>query len=251
LIPIADDNSDRRLWPVVNSLLIAANVFAFVFVQGFGTNERVTYAYATVPAAIASGHGISRTVTVKDPISGDVVGQIPLRPPAGSVYWTLLTSVFLHGGLLHLLGNMLYLYIFGDNVEDAMGHGRYLVFYLLCGVLASLSHVVTTFAVGANPYLPALGASGAISGVLAAYLFLYPTKRVRVLIFVFIMDVPAIVAIGLWFVFQLVSGIGMLGQGSQAGGVAYGAHVGGFVAGLVLTRVFAPRRLRYRVAGLP
>jgi membrane associated rhomboid family serine protease len=248
LIPLADDNSDRRLSPIVNGLLIGVNVFVFVFLQALGTNERVTYAYATVPAAIASGHGISRTVTVTDPISGDVVGQIPLRQPAGSVYWTLLTSVFLHGGLLHLLGNMLYLYIFGDNVEDAMGHGRYLVFYLLCGVLASLSHVVTTFVAGANPYLPALGASGAISGVLAAYLVLYPTKRVRVLIFVFIMDVPAIVAIGLWLVFQLVTGIGMLGQGSQAGGVAYGAHIGGFAAGFLLFRAFLPGRPRYRIA---
>ena len=251
MIPIADDNSDRRLKPVVNGLLIAANVFAFVFLQGFGTNERVTYAYATVPAAIAAGHGISHTVTVVDPISGDVVGQIPLRPPPVSVYWTLLTSLFLHGGLVHLLGNMLYLYIFGDNVEDAMGHGRYLVFYLLCGVLASLSHVITTFVVGANPYLPALGASGAISGVLAAYLGLYPTKRVRVLIFVFIMDVPAIVAIGLWFVFQLVNGVGMLGAGSQAGGVAYGAHIGGFAAGFLLFRAFLPGRPRYRLAGSP
>ena len=99
-----------------------------------------------------------------------------------SVYWTLLTSLFLHGGLAHLLGNMLYLYIFGDNVENALGHGRYLVFYLICGVLASLSHVVTTVVVGANPYVPSLGASGAISGVLAAYLTLFPAKRVRVFV---------------------------------------------------------------------
>jgi membrane associated rhomboid family serine protease len=249
LIPLADDNSDRRLKPVVNGFLIGLNVFVFVFLQGFGANQRVTYTYATVPEAIATGHGISKTVTVVDPISGQAVGQIPLTPPPFSVYWTLLTSLFLHGGLLHLLGNMLYLYIFGDNVEDAMGHGRYLVFYLLCGVLASLSHVVTTFVVGANPYLPALGASGAISGVLAAYLALFPARRVRVLIFVFVMDVPAIVAIGLWFVFQLISGIGMLGSGSQAGGVAYGAHIGGFVAGFLLQRLFVPRRPSYREVG--
>jgi membrane associated rhomboid family serine protease len=249
LIPLADDNSDRQLTPVVNGFLIGLNVFVFVFLQAFGSNQRVTYTYATVPAAIASGHGISRTVTVVDPISGEAAGQIRLSPPPVSVYWTLLTSLFLHGGLLHLLGNMLYLYIFGDNVEDAMGHGAYFVFYLLCGVLASLSHVVTTFIAGANPYLPALGASGAISGVLAAYLRLFPAKRVRVLLFVFIVDVPAIVAIGLWFVFQLVSGVGMLGAGSQAGGVAYGAHVGGFLAGFLLLRVFVSRRPRYRFAG--
>jgi membrane associated rhomboid family serine protease len=248
MIPIADDNSDRRLTPIVNTILIGINVFVFVFLQGLGTNERLTYAYATVPAAIATGHGIARTVTVVDPISGDVVGQIPLRPPRVSVYWTLLTSLFLHGGLAHLAGNMLYLYIFGDNVEDALGHGRYLVFYLLCGVLASLSHVATTFVVGANPYLPALGASGAISGVLAAYLALYPARRVRVLVFVFVMDVPALVAIGLWFVFQLVNGVGMLGAGSQAGGVAYGAHIGGFVAGFLLLKAFSGQRPRYRLA---
>ena len=202
-----------------------------------------------MPAAIATGHGVDRTVTVTDPLSGDEVGQIPLASPPVSVYWTLLTSLFLHGGLMHLLGNMLYLYVFGDNVEDAMGHGPYLVFYLLCGVLASLSHVATTYVVGANPYLPALGASGAISGVLAAYLALYPTRRVRVLLFVFVMDVPAIFAIGLWFIFQLVSGIGMLGAGSQAGGVAYGAHIGGFAAGFLLLRVFVPRSPRYRAVG--
>jgi membrane associated rhomboid family serine protease len=250
LIPLADDNSDRQLAPVVNGFLIGLNVFVFVFLQGLGANQRVTYTWATVPEAIATGHGIARTVSVVDPISGEAAGQIRLSPPPVSVYWTLLTSLFLHGGLLHLAGNMLYLYIFGDNVEDAMGHGAYLVFYLLCGGLASLSHVLTTFVAGANPYLPALGASGAISGVLAAYLRLFPTKRVRVLLFVFVMDVPAIVAIGLWFVFQLVSGIGMLGAGSQAGGVAYGAHVGGFVAGFLLVRVFVPRRPRYRAVGV-
>ena len=250
MIPLADDNSDRQLAPVVNGFLIGLNVFVFVFLQGLGANQRVTYTWATVPEAIATGHGIARTVSVVDPISGEAAGQIRLSPPPVSVYWTLLTSLFLHGGLLHLAGNMLYLYIFGDNVEDAMGHGAYLVFYLLCGGLASLSHVLTTFVAGANPYLPALGASGAISGVLAAYLRLFPTKRVRVLLFVFVMDVPAIVAIGLWFVFQLVSGIGMLGAGSQAGGVAYGAHVGGFVAGFLLVRVFVPRRPRYRAVGV-
>jgi membrane associated rhomboid family serine protease len=248
MIPLADDNSDRQSTPVVNFLLIAANVFAFVLLQGFGTNERVTYAFATVPAAIATGQAVERTVNVVDPLSGDVVGHIRLEPPPVSVYWTLLTSLFLHGGVAHLLGNMLYLYVFGDNVEDAMGHGRYLVFYLLCGVLASLAHVLTTFVAGANPYLPALGASGAISGVLAAYLRLFPAKRVRVLLFVFVMAVPATVAIGLWFVFQLVNGIGMLGARSQAGGVAYGAHIGGFAAGFLLIRSFARRRPRYRIA---
>lgn len=248
MIPIADDNSDRTLKPVVNGLLIAANIFAFVFLQGLGSNERFTYAFATVPAQIVTGHGIERSVTVVDPLSGETVGSIDLQPPPVSVYWTLLTSMFLHGGLGHLLGNMLYLFIFGDNVEDALGHGRYLAFYVTCGVLASLSHVITTVVTGGNPYLPSLGASGAISGVLAAYLVLFPAKRVRMLVFVFVMDVPAFVAIGLWFVFQLVNGVGMLGSGSQAGGVAYAAHIGGFAAGFLLIRGFARHRPRFRLA---
>jgi rhomboid family protein len=248
MIPLGDDNSDRTLRPLINGLLIAANVFVFLFFQGAGSNERFTYAFATVPASIVTGHGVERKVTVVDPISGDTVGQIELQPPPVSVYWTLLTSLFLHGGFGHLLGNMLYLYVFGDNVEDAMGHGRYLLFYLTCGVLASLSHVIATVVTGADPYIPSLGASGAISGVLAGYLLLFPAKRVRVLLFVIVTDVPAIVAIGLWFVFQLVNGVGMLGAGSQAGGVAYAAHIGGFAAGFVLVRLFARPQPRTRYA---
>jgi membrane associated rhomboid family serine protease len=242
MIPLGDDNSDRRLRPLVNGLLIAANIFVFVFLQALGGNERFTYAYATVPASIVTGHGIDRTVIIVDPLSGETVGQIDLQPPPVSVYWTLLTSMFLHGGLGHILGNMLYLYIFGDNVEDALGHGRYLFFYLTCGILASLSHVVATVVTGGNPYLPSLGASGAISGVLAAYLLLFPARRVRMLVFLFVVDVPAVVAIGVWFVFQLVNGVGMLGGGSQAGGVAYAAHIGGFAAGFLLIRLFVRRR---------
>ena len=248
MIPLADDNSDRTLKPLVNGLFIAANIFVFIFLQALGANQRFTYAFATVPASIVTGHAIERSVTVVDPLSGETVGQIELESPPVSVYWTLLTSMFLHGGLGHLLGNMLYLYIFGDNVEDAMGHGRYLFFYLTCGILASLSHVIATVVTGGNAYMPSLGASGAISGVLAAYLALFPAKRVRVLIFVFVMDVPAFVAIGLWFAFQLVNGIGMLGSGSQAGGVAYAAHIGGFAAGFLLVGIFTRSRRKLRLA---
>ena len=245
MIPIGDDNSEQTIRPAINWLLIAANVFAFVFIQGLGTNERVTYEFATVPADIVSGHAVAHDVIVRDPASGRPVERILLPPPPVSVYWTLLTSLFLHGGLGHLLGNMLYLWIFGDNVENALGHARYLAFYLICGVAASLAHVLTTYLVGANPNVPSLGASGAISGVLAAYLRLFPAKRVRVLVFVFAMDVPAIVAIGLWFLFQIVNGIGMLGEASRGGGVAYGAHIGGFLVGFLLVRAFAQPRRRY------
>jgi membrane associated rhomboid family serine protease len=148
----------------------------------------------------------------------------------------------MHGGIAHIFGNMLFLFIFGDNIEDRVGHIRYLIFYFVCGVLAGLAHVFSTviFA-GDNAsslLMPSLGASGAISGVLGAYILLFPTKRVTVLLSWFVTQVPAFVAIGLWFVFQLISGLGVLGSGSQQGGVAYAAHIGGFIAGLALIKIF-------------
>ncbi|HEY6064559.1 MAG TPA: rhomboid family intramembrane serine protease [Thermoanaerobaculia bacterium] len=246
MLPIGDDNTGRTITPIVNYLLIAANVAVFVFLQGLGTNERFTYAFSTVPKEIVTGHDVAEAVTIKDPVSGEVAGTIQLEPTPVPVWLTLITSMFMHGGIAHIFGNMLYLWIFGDNLEDAMGHVRYLIFYLTCGVLASLAHVFATTAFGGNPYLPSLGASGAISGVLAGYLVLFPSRHVRVLMFRTIQEVPAIWAIGIWFVFQLISGIGVLGSGSQAGGVAYAAHIGGFVAGLVLVKLFAAGRPRYQ-----
>src|SRR5262245_63480872 len=142
--------------------------------------------------------------------------------------------MFMHGSLMHLLGDMWFLWIFGDNVEDELSHARYLVFCLVTGLVASLSHVLSTFAFGDNPFIPSLGASGAISGVLGGYLVLHPRRRVTVILFRILTEVPAYVAIGMWFVFQLISGLGALGPGSQVGGVAYAAHVGGFVAGVIL-----------------
>jgi membrane associated rhomboid family serine protease len=150
--------------------------------------------------------------------------------------------MFMHGGFMHLFGNMLFLWIFGDNLEDRVGHARYLVFYLLCGILASLAHVFTTVAFsegGSGLLVPSLGASGAISGVLGGYILLFPRNRVHVIIVRIFTTVPAYVALGLWFVFQFVSGLGILGGGAQEGGVAYAAHIGGFVAGLALVSVFA------------
>jgi len=239
MIPIADDNTGRRTTPVVTWGLIAANVFVFVFLQGFGTNERFTLAYATVPYEILTGRDVAQSIPIRDEY-GRVRGSIDLQPTPIPVYLTLLTSMFMHGGLAHLLGNMLYLHVFGDNVEDELGHARYLFFYLVCGILAGLAHVLTTAVLRSSTLLPSLGASGAISGVLAGYVSLFPRRRVRVLWFYALMEVPAIFAIGIWFVFQLISGLGMLGGGM--GGVAYGAHIGGFVAGLVLIRVLGGRR---------
>ena len=243
VFPIGDDNTGRQTTPVVNYLLIAANVLVFVFFQGLGSNDRFTYAWSTVPAEIVSGRDItSRPRTVPIDVTGQTV-QVPgLQPTPGSVYLTLLTSMFMHGGFMHLFGNMLFLWIFGDNLEDRLGRARYLVFYLLCGILASLAHVFSTVAFsegGSGMLVPSLGASGAISGVLGGYILLYPHNRVHVLLFRVFTTVPAYVALGLWFLFQFVSGLGLLGGGSQEGGVAYAAHIGGFVAGLVLVKFFA------------
>ena len=236
IFPIGDDNSDRTRTPYVNYLLIALNILVFVFFQGFGSNDQFTYAYATVPQEIVTGVDIARPVMVRDPLSGDPVGRIPLQPTPFSVYLTLLTSMFMHGGLAHLFGNMLYLWIFGDNLENRLGHFRYLVFYLVCGVLASLAHVFTN----TGSYIPSLGASGAISGVLGGYILLYPKRKVHAIVLQgLVTSIPAYLAIGLWFVFQLISGLGILGGGAQEGGVAYAAHVGGFIAGLLLIKFFA------------
>ena len=238
IFPIADDNSDRATTPYVNYLLIAINVLVFVFFQQLGSNDRFTYAYATVPVEIMSGVDIDKPVLVRDPLSGNPIGRIDLEPTPLTVYLTLLTSMFMHGGIAHLLGNLLYLWIFGDNLEDRLGHARYLGFYLLCGVLASLAHVITN----SDSFIPSLGASGAISGVLGGYILLYPKRRVHAFVFRILTTIPAWAAIGVWFLFQLISGLGMLGRGSQEGGVAYGAHIGGFIAGLVLIKLFAMGR---------
>lgn len=238
IMPLGDDNSDRLSMPIVNYALIAINVLVFVFLQGLGSNDAFTYAFSTVPEEIASGQDIvTKNQIAHDPESGRTFEVTGLQPTPISVYLTLLTSMFMHGSLAHIGGNMLYLWIFGDNLEDKMGKGRYLAFYLLSGLLASLAHVFSTFAFGGNPNIPSLGASGAISGVLGAYLILFPKRRVRVLMFNMVQEVPSIVAIGLWFALQLFSGIGSLG--GQGGGVAYAAHIGGFIAGLLLVKLFA------------
>ena len=242
VFPLYDDNSDRSTTPVVNYALIAINILVFVLLQGIGTNEQFTYSFSTVPLEIITGHDVvtaARVVT--DPVTGQRFSVPGLGATPFSVYLTLLTSMFMHGGIAHIAGNMLFLWIFGDNIEDRLGHVRYLIFYLVCGLIASLAHVFTTYAFAtdqASLMVPSLGASGAISGVLGAYILLHPSRRVTVILFRFLTDVPAWVAIGIWFAFQLVSGLGMLGAGSQQGGVAYAAHIGGFVAGLVLIKFF-------------
>ena len=249
LFPIADEPStERRSPPVVNYLLILINVLVFVFLQGLGTNEKFTYAFSTVPAEIITGKDIVTRNQLVITVTGQRVEMPGLQPTPIPVYLTLITSMFMHGGIAHIFGNMLFLWIFGDNIEDRLGHFRYLIFYLVCGVLAGLSHVFATVAFAGNNeaslLIPSLGASGAISGVLGAYILLFPTRRVTVIISWFVTQVPAFIAIGLWFVFQLISGLGMLGSGSQQGGVAYAAHIGGFIVGLALIKVFEIGRPR-------
>jgi membrane associated rhomboid family serine protease len=257
VFPISDDNTGRVRTPYVNYVLIALNVLVFFFLQGIGTNEQFTYAFSVVPQEIRSGEDVAREVPIE---AGGQQATIPLQPTPGSVYFTLLTSLFMHGSLMHLLGNMLFLWIFGDNVEDDLGHVRYTGFYLVTGIAASLAHVVSTFLLGDNPFIPSLGASGAISGVMGGYLVLHPRRRVRVIMFRMLTDIPAYGAVGLWFVFQLISALGVISMGPQAGGgVAFVAHIGGFIAGLVLVKLFSlgaepptrptafPRRRVYRV----
>ncbi len=206
VIPIGDDDSARRSIPIITYLLIIANVLVFLLELNRG-NTFVRH-WAFVPRDF----------------SINPAGEFP----------TVFTAMFMHGSWLHLIGNMLYLWIFGDNVEDNFGSLRFLLFYLACGIAATFAQ----FAVMPGANVPNLGASGAIAGVLAAYLVLFPRGRVTVVIGYGVTQVPAIFVIGFWIVLQFISGVGVIArtaQNSDLGGIAYMAHIGGFVAGLVLT----------------
>lgn len=241
LMPVGDDNRDRQITPIINYLLVALNVLVFVYFQGCGLNEKFTLAFSTVPAEIISGKDIvTQDQVIEDTETGEKYNAPGLQPTPIPVYLTLITSMFMHGSIAHIFGNMIFLLIFGDNIENRIGHLRYLIFYLLVGILASLAQVFVSFLLNSNLLIPSLGASGAISGVLGAYLLLFPRRRVRVIMFYQLLEVPAIVAIGIWFLFQVINGIGLLG--SDGGGVAYGAHIGGFIAGLLLIKLFDTNR---------
>lgn len=226
MIPISDDNAGRIRTPFVNYILIAINILVFVYYQQFGTNHAFLLSFATIPHEILTG---------SDVIYEGGMGKTPMP-----VHLTLFTSMFMHGGLMHLAGNMLYLWVFGDNLENRMGHKKYLLFYLLTGIIASLCHVFVASILGKDLLIPSLGASGAISGVLGGYLVLFPTNQVRVLVIALFMRVPAWITLGLWIGLQLWSGWGSLG--AQGGGVAYAAHIGGFFAGMLLVRFFGRGR---------
>ena len=240
LFPIADDNSDRKITPFINYILIAVNILVFLFLQQLGSNDVFTYSWSTVPAEILTGNDYIRpALAVTIPETGQQFIRPALYETPGSVYLTLFTSMFMHGGFAHLAGNMLYLWIFGDNIENRLGHLRYLLFYLTTGLLAALSHVLSTYFMAQDPFIPSLGASGAISGVLGAYLILFPHRKVHAIFVWYIVTIPALVALGLWIVFQIINGIGVFSGASD--GVAYAAHIGGFVAGMLLIKFFSPK----------
>lgn len=239
MIPIGDDNSCRRGTAWLTWLIIALNVFIFVFVEAFGTEQSVVSGFAAVPAEILSGKDIATGARrLIEPWTGRILRVPGLAPTPIPVLLTLITSMFLHGGLGHLAGNMLFLGVFGDNVECRIGRTRYLVLYLAAGVLGTLAHVGVSALTGEGLYTPMIGASGAISGVLGAYLALFPGNRVTVLMFGFIPTVlSAWLVIGLWFLMQIFGGL----SGWSSSGVAYLAHIGGFVAGWLWARSYRRR----------
>jgi membrane associated rhomboid family serine protease len=210
MFPIGDDNSSRGSVPLVTYALIALNVLIF-FIQLSGGNAFIEK-WAFVPSRFLA----------------NPIGDFP----------TILTSMFMHAGWVHLGGNMLYLWIFGDNVEDRFGHVKFSIFYLLCGAAATFAQLA--FSTGSN--IPNLGASGAIAGVLGAYILLFPQRKVKVLMGRSVVPMPALVVIGLWIVLQFFSGIGSIADTADTGGVAYMAHIGGFIAGFVLTFLFRGSR---------
>src|SRR5881409_2153798 len=242
MFPYKDENP-TILTPVVTVGIIAANLAAWLFVQGAGTNEAVLRSVCQL--GLIPGEVLGRVpVGTAIPLGRDALGRLLacpnlIGPPHVA---TVLTSMFMHSGWLHILGNMWFLWVFGNNIEDSMGHARFVVFYLLCGIAAAAAQ---TFA---NPgsVVPMVGASGAISGVMGAYILLYPRVRVHTLVtlgfFFTTVTLPAYVILGYWFLLQLL--MGTVGALSRAqGGVAFWAHVGGFVTGLVLIKLFASREL--------
>lgn len=220
MIPISD-RLPTRYFPIMTILLIVANVVIFGFellLDMLGLLDPFIYAFGVVPYRVMHQFDVMMA-------------------------FSFFSSMFLHGGFLHLAGNMLYLWIFGNNVEDVLGHFRFLIFYFVCGILASLAQVLAS----AGSMIPGIGASGAIAGVLGAYLVLFPRARIITLIplgiFTQLAELPAVMVLGFWFVLQLFNGVLTLGLPS-AGGVAWFAHIGGFAAGLVLVRLFAVGRRR-------
>jgi membrane associated rhomboid family serine protease len=216
MLPIGDDNSSRRTFPLVTYALIAINVVFFIV--ELGSDEAFLTKWAFVPSRFLANPSVD--------------------------FLTLFTSMFMHASLIHLGGNMLYLWIFGDNVEDRFGHLKFAIFYVLSGLLATFAQL----AFSAESNIPNLGASGAVAGVLGAYILLFPQGKIRVLQGRGVIQVSALIVIGIWIVLQFFSGIGSIANTSETGGVAYMAHIGGFVAGIALTFLFRGNSAR-RISG--
>ena len=238
MFPIRDDNPTFQT-PYTTYALIAANIVVWVFVQGLGSDPALARSLcelALIPGELLQTVDEGTIIRVSQTMGCELGGE--------SSWVTPLTSMFMHGGWMHIIGNMWFLWVFGDNVEDAMGSVRFAVFYVLSGLAAAAAQIIAD----PSSAVPMVGASGAIGGVMGAYILLYPRVRVHMLIFLgfFIttIGVPAIVMLGYWFVVQLLSGVAT--AGATGGGVAFWAHVGGFVAGAVLIYVFRDARLLER-----
>lgn len=222
MIPYKDDNPTET-FPFVTIGIIILNVIIFIL-EALSDNNllEITYSYGAIPQAILN-----------------FKGEQPIHP-----FFTIYTSMFMHGGLFHLAGNMLYLWIFGNNIEDRLGHLRFIIFYLICGTIASYAHAIT------NPHstIPMVGASGAVSGILGAYILLFPHAYVHTLIFLgfFIttIKIPALIVIGFWAIIQFINGLISTGVRDVMGGVAWFAHIGGFLTGLITIKLWIPRRIR-------
>ena len=245
MIPYRDENP-TTLTPVVTVAIIALNLLAWLFIEGAGVGRAVDAAvcnYGLIPGEVLRrvppGSGVE--------MAPGVFCAVDPSPQ----YWTVLTSMFMHGGWMHLIGNMVFFWVFGNNIEDAMGHVRFALFYILCGVAAAATQVLIT----PSSAVPMVGASGAISGILGAYLLLYPRVRVHAFLFLGIyvtsIAIPAYVMLGYWILLQVLSSLSSLGAHHETGGTAFFAHIGGFVAGLVLIRLFARREYLERRVVLP
>lgn len=221
--PISDDDEEVNSPAFVTYGLLLANIAIFVYQM---VNPAFTYGWSVIPAEITSGVDLVQPQMIEVPEYGPV--ELPQAPGPSIIWFTLISSMFMHAGFGHIAGNMLYLWIFGNNVEHRFGHGWFLLFYLVAGLVGSLMQIF----VSPGSVIPNLGASGAIAGVMGAYLILFPHNRVNVILFYTIITVPAIVVLGMWIVTQLISGVGSIAATSTSvGGVAYMAHIGGFVAG--------------------
>jgi membrane associated rhomboid family serine protease len=252
MLPVKDYNPTSTR-SIIVPILIAINIAVFFFVQPFSIGattgqqqqknliDQIVFfsCHAAIPYEVAHGHNLAQSPPASggQDIQQDIIVE-RARCPHKNVWVSILYSMFLHGSLLHIGGNMLFLWVFGNNIEDKLGRFRFVLFYLLCGLAATYAQTLVAPSSGA----PLIGASGAIAGVLGAYIVLFPRARVRTLVFfflIFFLDLPAYVLLGIWFAMQLLQGVG---PGASGGGVAYMAHVGGFIAGMLLLLVFRPRR---------